>query len=98
VSEFHAETPKAIASEGLAEDPYVAGRAGLEPTTLRTNLPMSHHAHHDHMIMISYDELGSFARRCDICIEMVGYSRLNPEHGDDGGHLRTSLTVIPRGI
>jgi len=36
VSEFHAETPQAIASEGLAQGPYVAARAGFKPETLRT--------------------------------------------------------------
>ena len=35
-SEFHAEAPQAIVSEGLAQSPYVAARAGFEPTTLRT--------------------------------------------------------------
>ena len=34
VSEFHAEAPQAIAIEGLAQGPYVAARAGFEPTTL----------------------------------------------------------------
>ena len=32
---FHAEAPQATASEGLAQGPYVAARAGVEPTTLR---------------------------------------------------------------
>ena len=36
VSEFHAEAPQEIASDGLAQGPYVAARAGFEPTTLRT--------------------------------------------------------------
>ena len=36
VSEFHAEAPQAIASERLAQGPYVAARAGFEPTTLRS--------------------------------------------------------------
>ena len=50
-SEFHAKAPQAIASEGLAQGPYVAARAGFEPTTLQTNLlqtnlPISHHAPH----------------------------------------------------
>ena len=36
MSEFHAEAPQATASEGLAQGPYVAARAGFEPTTLRT--------------------------------------------------------------
>jgi len=43
VSEFHAEAPQAIASEGLAEGPYVVARAAFEPATLLTDLPMSHH-------------------------------------------------------
>ena len=34
MSEFHAEASQATASEGLSEDPYVAARAGYEPTTL----------------------------------------------------------------
>jgi len=41
VSEFQAEAPQATASEGLAQSPYVAVRAGFEPAT---NLPMSQHA------------------------------------------------------
>jgi len=36
VSEFHAETPQATVSEGLAQDIFVAANLGLEPTTLRT--------------------------------------------------------------
>ena len=36
VSKFHAEAPQPNASEGLAEGPYVAARAGFEPATLRT--------------------------------------------------------------
>ena len=35
VSEFHAEAQQATASEGLAQGPYVAARAGFEPMTLR---------------------------------------------------------------
>src|SRR6218665_2252103 len=35
VPEFHAEAPQATVSEGLAQGPYVAARAGVEPTTLR---------------------------------------------------------------
>ena len=35
VLEFHAEAPQATVSEGLAQGPYVATRAGVEPTTLR---------------------------------------------------------------
>ena len=35
VPEFHAESPQAIASEGLAQGPYVAARAGYEPANLR---------------------------------------------------------------
>ena len=45
VSEFHTEAPQATVSEGLAQGPYVAARAGFKPTTLWTkasNLPMSH--------------------------------------------------------
>ena len=34
--EFHAETPQATMSEGLAQGPYVAARAGVKPMTLRT--------------------------------------------------------------
>ena len=33
--EFHAETPQATASEGLAQDVYMAARAEFEPMTLR---------------------------------------------------------------
>ena len=36
MSEFHVEAPQATASEGLAQGPYVAARAGFELTTLRT--------------------------------------------------------------
>src|SRR6218665_1290759 len=36
VSEFHAEAPQSIASEGLAQGPYVATRVGFEPMTLGT--------------------------------------------------------------
>ena len=36
VLEFHAEAPQATASEELAQGPFVAARAGFEPTTLRT--------------------------------------------------------------
>ena len=36
VSEFYAETPQATVSEGRAQGPYVAARAGVEPMTLRT--------------------------------------------------------------
>jgi len=35
VSEFHAESPQAIASEGLAKGPYVVTRAGFVLVTLR---------------------------------------------------------------
>ena len=52
VLEFHAEAPQATASEGLAQGPYVAARAGLEPTTLRTkgDESMRHHAQRVHYI------------------------------------------------
>ena len=36
VSKLHAEAPQATASEGLAQGPYVADRAGFEPATLWT--------------------------------------------------------------
>src|SRR6218665_2166485 len=36
VPEFHAEAPQATVSKGLAQDPYVAARAGVKPKTLRT--------------------------------------------------------------
>jgi len=36
VSEFHAEAPQVTASEGLAQGPYVAARAGFGSMTLRT--------------------------------------------------------------
>ena len=36
MSEFHAEASQATASEGLAQGPYVAARAGFEPSTYRT--------------------------------------------------------------
>ena len=34
--EFHAEAPQATVSEGLAQGPYMAARAGVKPMTLRT--------------------------------------------------------------
>jgi len=36
MSKFHAEAPQATGSEGLAQGPYMAARAGFERTTLRT--------------------------------------------------------------
>ena len=36
VPQFHAEAPQATVSEGLAQGPYVADRAGVEPMTFRT--------------------------------------------------------------
>ena len=36
VSESHAEASQESVSEGLAQGPYVAARAGFEPTTLLT--------------------------------------------------------------
>ena len=42
----HQSATGATASEGLPQGPYVAARAGFEPTTFgrkATNLPMSHH-------------------------------------------------------
>ena len=47
VSEFHTEAPQVTATEGLAQGPYVAARAGFEPTSFGQkvlNLPMTHHA------------------------------------------------------
>ena len=47
--EFHAKAPQAPVSEGLAQDPYVAARVGVEPTTLwmkgvdSTNAPHKPH-------------------------------------------------------
>ena len=38
---LHAEALQATASEGFAQGPYIAARAGFEPTTL----PMRHHTH-----------------------------------------------------
>jgi len=35
VSEFDADVPEVIASEGLAQSPYVVTRAGFKPTTLQ---------------------------------------------------------------
>jgi len=35
VSDFHAEALQATASEGLAQCPYAAARAGFEPVTLQ---------------------------------------------------------------
>ena len=36
VPEFQAEAPQSAVSEGLAQGPYMAARAGVEPMTLRT--------------------------------------------------------------
>jgi len=36
VPEFHAKAPKATVSEGLAQGPYTAARAGVEHMTLWT--------------------------------------------------------------
>ena len=36
VPEFHAEAPQATVSEGLAQGPYVAARARVEPMALWT--------------------------------------------------------------
>src|SRR6218665_790430 len=36
VPEFHAEAPQATVSEVLAQGPYMAARAGVEPMTLGT--------------------------------------------------------------
>jgi len=36
VPKFHAVAPQATVSEGLAQGPYVAARAGVEPMTLQT--------------------------------------------------------------
>ena len=44
MSEFHADAPLATASEGLAQDPYVAARAGFEPRQKASNLPINHRA------------------------------------------------------
>src|SRR6218665_2708030 len=41
VSEFRAEAPQATVSEGLAQGPYVAASAGLEPMTLQTKCDKS---------------------------------------------------------
>src|SRR6218665_2416238 len=47
VSEFHAEAHRQLHGKGLAQGPYMAARAGVEPTTLRlrviasTNAPPS---------------------------------------------------------
>ena len=36
VLEFHTEAPQATVSEGLAQGPYMAARAGVEPMILQT--------------------------------------------------------------
>src|SRR6218665_3577049 len=36
VSKFHSEEPQPTGTEGLAQGPYVANRAGVETMTLRT--------------------------------------------------------------
>ena len=35
VSQFHAEARRQLLGKGLAQSPYMATRAGVEPTTLR---------------------------------------------------------------
>ena len=46
VSVFHSEAPQVTASEGLAQGPYVAARAGFEPMTLRAKVINSTNAPH----------------------------------------------------
>src|ERR1700733_13052582 len=43
---FHVESHRAIVSEGLAQGPYVAPRAGFEPTTLGLQANDLTHYHH----------------------------------------------------
>src|SRR6218665_2076998 len=56
VPEFHDAAPQATVSEGLAQGPCVAARAGVEPTTLRTkgvdstNAPHTPHTSSDSRI------------------------------------------------
>ena len=68
VSEFHAEAPQAIASEGLAQGPYVAARVGFKPTTLRSkdiasiNVPsrITHIFIHPPIHLLFYQAIHSF--------------------------------------
>ena len=53
MSEFHTEAPQTTATEGLAQGPYMAARAGFETTTLQTKgnestiePPRSFHKHY----------------------------------------------------
>src|SRR6218665_1071213 len=41
---LHAEALQAVAGKGLAQGPYMAARAGFEPTTLRSNRVVSTNA------------------------------------------------------
>src|SRR6218665_2114541 len=55
VPEFYAETPQATASEGLAQGPYMAARAGVKPMTLRTKHVDSTNAPHTpHIYTVIY--------------------------------------------
>ena len=58
VSEFDTEAPQATVSEGFAQVPYVAARAGVEPMTLRTKGVDATNAPHAPQ---NYDYVGSGA-------------------------------------
>ena len=64
VSEFHAEASQATASEGLTQGPYVAARAGYEPTTLRSIAIDSTNEPPRPTKLDSYDE---FLFTCNMC-------------------------------
>ena len=54
VSEFHAEAPQATASQGLAQGPFVAARAGVELMTFWTKGVDSTNASHTPQMYVSY--------------------------------------------
>ena len=59
VTEFHAEAPQATVSKGLYQDPYMAARAGVEPTTLR----LSHRLNQCATMSHKFYSLGMHSRR-----------------------------------
>jgi len=68
--EFHAEAPQATASEGLAQGPYVAARAGVEPTTLWSKgltLLMRHNVPQSAMLSVCLPSNPSTCRSLSVC-------------------------------
>ena len=66
MSEFQAEVAQATVSEGLAQGPYVAARAGFEPTTLRTKGDEStNEPSYPTMYSCLRSEAASFVSKCE---------------------------------